>query len=320
MNRKRIAIIAAVGIVLLLLGVIAYAMNREKPIVQRKPSYSQLTGLEVEPDVAKRPILAVIIENSQAARPQTGLDAAGIVFEATTEGGVTRYLALYQEEAPAEVGPVRSLRLYLLDWAMGFDASIAHVGGSPEALQSAKDRNAKSLNEFDNPAPYFRSNDRDAPHNMYARLLDLRKLQEELGHDTSVFQDIPRSAGAPLPDPLHSTIAIDYSGPEFLAEFRYDPARNAYARHLGGEPHVDQATGNQITVKNLVVIQRPAADRGTGSGEALVFKDGDLVRARWQQDDHDARMILKDDQGNEVPLNRGDTWIAAVSDMQHVSF
>ena len=120
-----------------------------------------------------------MIENSEEARPQTGLDAAGIVFETVTEGGITRYAALYQENLPEEVGPVRSVRPYFVDWLMGFDTSVAHVGGSENALQMVEDRKAKDINEFFNGDAFYRRNDRESPHDAYARTKNLVALQKE---------------------------------------------------------------------------------------------------------------------------------------------
>ncbi|MCP5939883.1 DUF3048 domain-containing protein, partial [Klebsiella pneumoniae] len=77
-----------------------------------------LTGLQVAPDVNQRPVTGVMIENSTDARPQSGLDQAGVVFEAIAEGGITRFLALFQDTQPDYVGPVRSSRPYYVQWAL----------------------------------------------------------------------------------------------------------------------------------------------------------------------------------------------------------
>ena len=89
-----------------------------------------------------------MVENSLAARPQSGLSQAGVVFEALAEGGVTRFMALYQDTTPTNVGPIRSARPYFIEWAMGFDAAYAHVGGSPVALSDIKAWNVQDLNQF----------------------------------------------------------------------------------------------------------------------------------------------------------------------------
>lgn len=326
MKRKRFIVIGIVTLGLILLGAVAFgifdkdALEEEPP----QPSYSQLTGVEVESEVAERPILGVMIENSEAARPQTGLDNAGIVFEAVTEGGITRFLALYQENPPDTVGPVRSLRVNFLDWAMGFDASIAHVGGSPEALTLADERDAKSLNEFQYSEPYYRDDERDAPHNMFARTEDLRKLQGQQNHEKSRFADIPRSGDSPSQAPEASKVTIDFSSPPYVVEFRYDPATNSYTRYLAGKPHIDAVSKEPIAVKNVVVIklptQRTTQDGALGDGKALVFKDGNVISARWEKANFEERIKIVDSENNEVALNRGKTWIPAVPSDKPVTY
>lgn len=324
MSRKRRIIIGVLAVVLVLAGALYFVLfGNNNDQVQSQPR-SQLTGVDVGPEVAERPILGVIIENTEPARPQTGLNNAGIVFEAVTEGGITRYLALYQEDQPEIVGPVRSLRVDTLDWAMGFDASIAHIGGRPEALELDDEREAKSLNQFDYSEPYYRDDERAAPHNVYARTDDLRELQNELGHEKSSFDEIPRSDDNPSQEPQADTITIDFSNPQFEVEFRYDGSTNTYVRYLAGSPHVSDDADGPIAVKNLVVITLPA-DRTTdsgalGNGEALVFKDGDVITARWEKPDYQERIKIVDDENNEIPLNRGKTWIAVLPSDRSVDY
>lgn len=323
MNSKRNLKVFAAVIITVIAAAVAFFYFVADDNVQTPAAHSQLTGIEVEPEVAERPVLGVIIENTPAARPQTGLVDAGITFEVVTEGGITRTLALYQEDMPEAVGPIRSLRPYFLDWVMGFDASFAHVGGSPEALELAEERDAKSLNQFKFDGPYYRTEDRRAPHNMYANTQDLRELQEELGHDTSRFVEIPRSDGNPSENPQAPDITIEYSGPEYEVEFRYQPAENSYVRYLAGEPHIDAVTNEPVTVSNLTVIKLPSDSsevEAIGSGEALVFKDGRAIQAEWQKNDSDERIQIVDEGGSQVPLNRGKSWFAVLPEDRSVTY
>lgn len=319
MKRNRLAIFSVTIIALLLAGLwFANKVSQDETVV------SQLTGVKVDPEVAERPVLGVMVGNSAEARPQTGLDSAGIVFEAVTEGGITRYLALYQEASPSTIGPVRSLRVHFLDWAMGFDASIAHVGGSKKALDMAEERGAKSLNQFKYSKAYYRDNGRDAPHNVFARTNDLRALQDEQDHGKSVFADIPRSNDNPSKNPLAGNITVDFSGPTYKVRFVYDPATNSYTRYLAGKPDLDEATQQPITVKNVIVItmsdDRSAKDGALGGGEALFFKDGNVHSVLWEKPGYDERIKLVDTENVEVSWNRGDTWIAAIPDGRPVTY
>lgn len=276
-----------------------------------------LTGVEVEPKVAKRPVTAVMIENSPGARPQTGLDSAGIVFEAVAEGGITRFLALYQDRTPGKIGPIRSIRPYFVDWFMGFDAAIAHVGGSAKALQMVKNRNAKDLDQFKHNGPYYRGGGRPAPHNMYSSIKSLRDLQNRLGYKKSKFKEIARSDDNPSQNPGATNITINYSSQQYQAQFRYQKSSNNYSRRMAGAAHKDTATGKPITVKNVVLVHMPTTTQGRyavmeniGSGKAVVFKNGQAKKAKWKQASPRDRMEVLDNEGKQVPLNRGDTWFA----------
>jgi hypothetical protein len=316
-RRKKILLSVLILAVLFLLSAVALGwFDKDEPPAEPEKFYSQLTGQEVDEEESELPLLAVMIENSEEARPQTGLDSAGIVFETVTEGGITRYLALYQVDPPKEVGPVRSLRPAFVNWLTGFDASVAHVGGSATALQMVDQLKAKSLSQFNHPDPYYRVNTKAAPHNMYASTKDLRKLQEELKYDKkSDFPEIPRSDDAPAETPDAKKVTIDFSGPSFLAEFRYEKANNSYKRFLAGLPHIDAGTNKPITVKNVVVLKISGnySDnlKALGKGEAIIFKDGKATKARWENTKDD-RLKIVDEMGNEIALNRGDTWVSAV--------
>ncbi len=92
-----------------------------------------LTGRPVSPAVAKRHPIAVMIDDLGAARPQSGLSSASVVWQAPAEGGIPRYMAIFQDSLPNDIGPVRSSRYYYIAWAAEWRAVYAHAGGSPQA-------------------------------------------------------------------------------------------------------------------------------------------------------------------------------------------
>ncbi|MBA3758391.1 DUF3048 domain-containing protein [Candidatus Saccharibacteria bacterium] len=315
LTKKKKIILAATVIAAALLSV--FLLTRGEDIVTEitqpdKKYFSQITGAEVSKDESEQPILGVMIENSEEARPQSGLDSAGVVFETVTEGGITRYLALYQEKMPEVVGPVRSARPAFVNWLTGFDASLAHVGGSAEALELIDQYQAKSMNQYFNDAQYYRRNDREAPHDVYAKTKDLRDLQKELKHKKATFAEIPRSNDSPSATPTASLISLEFSHPIFGVQFKYDATTNSYARSLAGAPHLDEITNQPITVKNLVVVKMTGDINALGSGEAFLYKDGIVETVRWQQSDFDSRIKLLDSSGTEVAMNRGDTWFSVL--------
>jgi hypothetical protein len=172
-----IAIVTGVGIGTLVLLIMHFADKPVQHVQSKQPARvaapkpttvaSPLSGVQVSPDLAKRPVTGIMIENSPDARPQSGLQDAGVVYEAIAEGGITRFLALFQDSRPQYIGPVRSLRPYYIDFGWPYQAAIAHVGGSPDALTQIRSGSYRDLDQFFNSGTYSRINSRVAPHNVY---------------------------------------------------------------------------------------------------------------------------------------------------------
>lgn len=342
-KKQKIIAIALLLVILAGLGGGAYALLKKpapKPapvVVEQKkeeapketPIYSPLTGVAVTKEQSLLPVTAVMIENSPDARPQSGLNQAGVVFEAIAEGGITRFLTLWQEAQPDYVGPVRSVRPYYVDWLEGFDAAVAHVGGSPEALQKIKTDGAKDLDQFYNPGPYHRVSNRYAPHNMYTSLAGLIDLEKSKGWTSSTFTGFPRKAEKPSDAPTARTIDIAISGPLYNVHYDYDLASNSYKRSEGGKPHVDERSKAQISPKVVIAIVLPYSIEGDGihssygtigSGKAFIFQDGNSVEGTWEKSSSKSQIIFKDAAGNPLPLNPGQTWITATSIANNVVY
>ncbi len=372
-SRKKFMIIAAALAVVIVGGggtaaALLLARDGDKPATKvatvaqtvapiPKPIVSPLTGVNVTAEQQKLPVIGVMIENSPDARPQSGLKDAGVVFEAIAEGGITRFLALYQDSQPGNIGPIRSSRPYYLDWAMAFDASYAHVGGSPDALQRIKDIGVRDLDQFYNPSAYHRITSRYAPHNVYTAETQLVDLAKSKGYDTSTFTSLarkseqPYKAGTSTPattpkinEPVGSNAgttattdsrkpasSIDFaiSSSFYSAHYDYDAANNNYKRSEGGAPHMDADSNTQLTPKVVVALAMPyslMADgyhsqyNTTGSGKMFVFQDGTVQTGTWSKGDPKSQFVFKDDSGKALLLNAGQTWISIVGDPSNVSY
>jgi hypothetical protein len=288
-------------------------------------------------NVAKRPFV-VMIDNHPNAYPQTGLGQATVVFEALAEYGITRFMAIYvpgvTEELPA-IGPVRSARLYFVQWAMGFRGIYAHAGGSPQALALLdKTGDVVNLDALKrNGGAYFTRSKRAAPHNLYTstaaltRAADAFKVADlsdsEIGY---LFKaDAPGSGGEPA-----QSIGYYFIYKQESAGWTYDAASNSYLRLRRGKSAVDAASGQQLRTKNVVVIEvkerKIAGDsKGrieqevVGSGAGRLFLDGVQLAITWQKDSASAplRFFLAD--GSEAQFNSGQVWIAAVPDLANLT-
>jgi hypothetical protein len=306
----------------------------KKPVITTVAS--QLTGLPVDPSLNQRPVVGVMIENSLDARPQSGLDQAGVVFEAIAEGGITRFLALFQDTQPDYVGPIRSVRPYYQQLAMGFDAPMAHVGGSPEALGNIKAWGVRDIDQFYNSGAYHRVSSRAAPHNVYSSLTNLTNLSIQKGYKTSTFTSLQRKKEQPYKagdtrTPANS-INMNISGFYYNTSYTYDAATNSYKRSMAGKPHmtVDGAgTQKQITPKVVVAMVMSyglEADHkhsvyGTiGSGQAFIFQDGTVTPATWTKAARNEQFKFTDTAGKPIGLNPGQTWLTAIGSAGGVSY
>jgi len=288
---------------------------------------SPLTGVEVDPKLAERPVTAIMIENSPDARPQSGLKEAGVVFEAIAEGGITRYIVMYQEDRPGLIGPVRSLRPYYNDLVMTYDAPVVHVGGSADAMAEVQQFGMRDLDQFFNADIYWRATDRYAPHNVYTNFDNIDAANKDKGFNSSDFDPLPRKDAAPLDTPKASQIAIPISSLLYNVDYTYDPKTNSYTRFLGGEAHVDREKGQikpvviiAIKVPNSIIANGRYDYELVGSGEVLVFQDGDAIKGTWSRTDRSAQFVYKDSAGEAIRLNPGQTWITATSPGNEVTW
>ena len=101
-----------------------------------------MTGVLVSPEAAAQHPIAVMVDDQFYARPQSGFNAASVVWHAPAEGGIPRYMLIFQDEIPTDVGPVRSARQYYIEWAAEWNAMYVHAGGSPQAIRDARTRRA----------------------------------------------------------------------------------------------------------------------------------------------------------------------------------
>lgn len=149
-----VAIFAGAGIVAGILAkdslVLEEAIVARTKVIKKEPIYSALTGLEITDEALNSsPVYCIQIPNgsTDGARPQAGLGAAAVVFEAIAESGITRFAAIFQNADVSAIGPIRSLRPYYLDWDTPFDCTVTHAGGSAEAIQALRVGGQRDLNE-----------------------------------------------------------------------------------------------------------------------------------------------------------------------------
>lgn len=280
--------------------------------------------------VAIRPA-AVMVENHPDARPQSGLFQADIVYEALAEGGITRFLALFQSTDAREIGPVRSAREYFAQIADEWGALYAHVGGSSEVIAQLKNNQYKNLadaNEYYNGEFFPRRKNKLEPHHIFTsteklrELIEYRKFSSQAEYLPWKFkEDAPSSAS------VISKINIDFSRAGYEAGWEYDATSNSYKRFQYFEPHIDAMSKQQLSAKNVVLqivkvtpvpkdpLLQVDIDLAVG-GRAVIFQDGQAVEASWKKEN--GRTRFYNSQNQEIKFNRGSIWVELVpSDKQN---
>lgn len=304
---------------------------------EQKVLKEAVNGTLVSPEIARKRPMAVVIENHPDSRPQSGLGDADIVYETLAEGGITRFLALFQTGRVKNIGPVRSAREYFAELADEWRAVFAHVGGSNETIAKLKDgvyRYVSDANEYYNEQFFERIAERPAPHNVYTSIEQLEKLAAFRKFETTasffpyLFKDDEPSSNlaalatnTPL-GMIGSKIHIDFSRTGYEVDYQYDPVGNDYLRFLAGKPHLDADTKAQLKAKNVVVqlvevIPVPKDPllkvdiKLLGQGRAVTFQDGKVRDGSWIKSvDQPTRYF--DEQGGEIKFNRGPIWIELV--------
>ena len=291
------------------------------------PVYWPLTGVE-SGAVAARPALAVKIENSIDARPQTGLNAADIVWEEVVEGGITRFVAVYHSTVPGQIGPIRSVRPMDTAIAAPLRGLFAFSGGQRPFVDAVAAAGLQVVSHDAGAAGFYRLDTRYAPHNVYADPNDFL-AQADASHlaapapqfsvVTPDQQPTAIVAGTPT-----AVLNLKLSGVSHPSWTWSAPA-GAWLRAEGTTPSTE-ADGAPLRAANVVVLRvavvntafsDPAGNpvpetQMVGSGEALIATGGATVAATWSKASVDAPVVLTGPTGLTVQLGPGNTWVELV--------
>ena len=293
------------------------------PVLVRAP----LTGLLVTEKVASQHPIALMIDDAPGARPQSGFNAAAVVWQAPAEGGVPRYMMIFQDQMPTDVGPVRSARSYFIQWAAEWKAVYGHVGGSPQAQATLRTQGNGQLvynaDQFRWGGTYYRRiSQRPAPHNVYSDGKSLRIMATKVGATNQLLKPFWRfGKDAPLIErPSGGIIRADY--PYNKITYRYDKATNTYLRGITGQTRqIDPADEKQVAPKNVVIMMvsfGPLNDgsnkhrleaRNVGSGKAWIATNGRTIQGTWKKSSVAGPTRFYDKAGTPVTLTAGQTFI-----------
>lgn len=281
-----------------------------------------LTGAVSGKPVHDRPV-TVMVENAPQARPQSGLDQADLVYEILAEGEITRFVAVYQAQAPKVIGPVRSIRPYFVKLGEALDAIIVHAGWSQDAMDLIADHKLEHLDEvYGDGAYYWRAGDRKMPHNLYTSIEKIRQGAEKKKFRTEwkgTDAQFAFAADKPqLTDGKPAAKATVNYIRGYNVTYQYDSDTGLYKRFMEGKPHTDKETGKQLTAANILVCEskhqildnegrRDVDVNGPGTGYLL--QGGQMKEVTWEQKNG---MIRAFSDGRELAMLPGQTWIQVI--------
>ena len=324
----------------------------EVPETEPSPINGVLHTEETAEVFASRRPLAIMINNHTAARPQSGLSKADLVYEAVAEGGITRFLAIFHAQDAEKVGPVRSARIYYEDWAAEFHAWYAHWGGAymdtadkanqsnpnfaftcnPEADAYAKINriNLPSLDQMwlGNTA-YWRDNSRGVAteHTGYTSTV---KLWAEAPNKYPGWEGLKEfdqwefKEDEPAQVLTGQTVSFNFwETAGFEVRWEYDAESNSYKRFQGGVQQIDPDAGDAPIMAKNVILQFTREDsfgdkknhlkyETIGKGSAKILRDGEVLSATWEKSETYQRTKFYDTLGQPIPFNRGQIWIEIV--------
>lgn len=274
--------------------------------------------------------LGVMIENELSARPfQTGLSEADIVYEAPTEGGITRFLALFPpRNYPEKMGPIRSARTYFLDWMHEYKGAYVHVGGNPNALARLRKEKIFDADQFTYNKYFERENvgKTALEHTMFTSGEKMEKLIEEKGWnkmENRKWKSENSNGNGKWKmgnlDKKAMEISIDFGAPSYRIEYRFDAASGKYHRFQAKKPHIDYGNNKQLAAKTIIiqrVVSWPNGDaegsismKTIGEGNATVFQNGRAIDAKWKKKSLEERTEFFDKKTEQkIIFDEGPVW------------
>jgi len=292
---------------------------------------ADLDGLLVAPELAHRLPLAVSIDDSRAARPQSGFNATSIVWQAPADGYESRYLMVFQEQDAVDIGPVRSARIYLAHWASELDAALSHYGGDRLTRRWMEANRGDLFVDVDGMgagnSAYHRISARKAPHNAYTSSADLWRVAEKLDGGATIDPEVHvrpfRDDGPAAGRPASQVISVPYR--TVKVGYAYDPLTNSYLRSLDGKAHIDPMDGQQVTARTVVVLYmsfrtdnkiEPGHNRPVlgyiGTGKATICMEGQAIQGTWSKASETAPTLILGLDGTELPFVRGRIFMQVV--------
>lgn len=274
-----------------------------------------------------RPVI-ISVENHPKARPQWGLCSSDVVMEMVAEGGITRMLLMYADKSriPEKVGPVRSARHYFIELVSGFDAIFVHWGGSTYAYDEFDKGYCAHLDGRVISSCFYRDKTRnvDLEHTGYTKGSAIIDTIASKGMRTEIEDDYKSpfkfNGNTQKPGDGNCTNCTVSFSKNYTYTFSYDAEQNVYYSSLGGTPFKD-SDGNQQNFTNLIIIYDRITDLGDSKsrvtfdldgGHGIYVSNGGYQNITWEKGSHSDMLKFYNEDGDELSLNTGRTYIGIV--------
>lgn len=243
--------------------------------------------------------LLIQVENLDAARPQSGLNQADIIYEYQTEGGISRFTAIYFHVPADRVGPVRSARLVTIKLLRVWEGTLLFSGASNYVSRLLNSSGLRHYNETTAAGTLFRIYNRYAPHNLYTDGAHLAAFEQRHGQHFADYQLWTPTALTSLPP--GATPMASFQVPISQSErpiFTYNAATGTYTRTEPETGPLNDANGgpwrpSTIAVLQMAITVGPEVEdvSGThgldfalvGSGNGQLAVGGQLYPITWTQ-------------------------------------
>lgn len=298
--------------------------QKAEPDKEEEVAVAPLTGLpDLDGTAGTRPALTVKVDNAcdpggVCVRPQTGLNQADVVYEEVTEGGITRFAAIFQSQVPEQVGPIRSLRAIDADLVAAIGGVFAYSGGAPPNVEKIRQAPVNAIDEDAAGDAMFRNDAKEVPHDLYGRPQALFDKGGQPVPPPPLFQYL--AEGEVFAGEAVTSFRVGF-GPGYAPNYTYDAATRAWKRDIDGVPFV-MSDLTQVAPTNVIVqfTQYRGGGEGdvTGEGAAWIFSDGKLIRGTWSRTAREEVIQYFDAAGQPVKLLPGSTWVELLPNLAPV--
>ncbi|MCM1063149.1 MAG: DUF3048 domain-containing protein [Eubacterium sp.] len=311
---------------------------------------SYLTGEWIDEEIGNRRPIAVSIPNQKSCLPHYGITNAGIIYQVPLRDNLTRLFCIFEDFDDLDrIGPVRSIRDYMVYIGLEHDAIICHWGSAyyaDDMLNSNEvDNISQATSGIRNPTTvafdrYDRGGKYNSTDSAYMFIDGLMKGVETRGYNweyddtfepkflfaadgTRATYDDAKDATKIWPGEKGNYNTVG-------AYFEYDPATQKYEYSEYGSPLMDEHSGTSLEVDNVVLqvcygeerddhgylimeMHRDHAHPGNGDGKLLFFTNGKVVEGYWERKEgNDKPAKYYDKDGNELVFNQGKTFICEI--------